>query len=186
MGNLAGMLALGALLAFAWSCLPYFTRGLKAHQAALAAAQARVPELAQLGSASSERRRALAARLGPLLEDPDPAVIRGAAHYLQELGSDAAPALPALAARLEREEGVPSMAGGALARIGPEGKAALIAALGSKSYWARSAAAYELGRMGPAAADALPALRAAERRAEQSEKISLGLAIGRIMGAAPQ
>lgn len=119
-------------------------------------------------------------RLAAALQDPDNKVLRQAASSLGAWGSAAADVIPALLAASEREKTIPSAAAGALSRMELAGKAALIGALADPGSWTAQAAAYELGSMGPSAADAVPALEAALARAPSENRISFSLALDKI------
>lgn len=95
------------------------------------------------------------------LRAADPAARWAAAEALMALGPEARPAAAALAqATGDAEEGVREAAVGALEELGPPLPAAvaelvtLLAAGDDRAYWAATL----LGRLGPAAAPAVPAL----------------------------
>jgi HEAT repeat protein len=95
------------------------------------------------------------------LEDGDPYVRAQAAGVLGQMGPEARPAIPALAGALK--DGNPSSSSAliqALAHLGPDGLKPLIAALEAGEGPPRAELVAVLGRVGPDARPALPALLA--------------------------
>ena len=114
-------------------------------------------ELGKMGAAAKGATDALARSL----KDEDPFVRRFAAQALGEIGPAARQAVPALAAALrDRHKGVVSAAAAALGKMGPGGVKALtdLAKDASKPAEARRLAVESLGKIGPDAKDAVPAL----------------------------
>jgi hypothetical protein len=116
-------------------------------------------------------------RIGPSAKAAVPALVTalkdasgdhdGAASAIGHIGVDAASAIPVLIEVLKRERS--DRAAFALGEIGVADKIAidaLIDALNdpSATLLQQEAAAFSLGRMGPSASEALPALRAAKGR----------------------
>lgn len=117
------------------------------------------------------------------LRDSDAARRRAAAHALAERRDRAA--VPALFATLgDAREAVRWAAAQALDRVGstPEDVPRLEAALHSDDAYVRSFAAFTLGRLGAAAAPAIPALIEAYRR---EEKEGRGAAVGALGALGP-
>jgi HEAT repeat protein len=108
------------------------------------------------------------------LGDQDQGVRLMAVQRLRELGRAAEPALDDLAKLLEdKDEKTRRTAGEALVRIGGKSLPALTAALDSSSRDAREVALTALGKMGPLAKPALPAVR---KRLSDSDPIVKELA----------
>jgi HEAT repeat protein len=104
------------------------------------------------------------------LSDHDQGVRLMAVQRLRELGRASEPALDDLAKLLaDKDERTRRTAGEALVRIGGKSVPALTAALDSKSRDAREVAVVALGKMGPLAKPALPALK--KRLADSDPKV---------------
>src|SRR5262249_23707055 len=125
------------------------------------------------------------------LDDPREDVQEGAVRSLQAIGPDAAPAASTLALKLGDRRffynsGLSGshLAADALTAIGPSAVPALIEALGSNSEEARDWAAITLGRIGPAAKDAVPALDRLVKKKGALEGTLAVQALGKIGPAA--
>jgi len=148
------------------ACSPRAVRGLRGACVPLVAGLA----LAALASLATLPRDASAspavadelARAEAGLTAPEWPERVGAVYALQRLGADAAPAAPRLVALLGDENGLVRMeAAEALKRIGAPSVPLLERALAADDAEERRLAAVTLGRIGLAASDALPGLRAA-------------------------
>ena len=111
-------------------------------------------DLERLGPNAAAAVPALIDQLTNLGErDPRPIL-----HVLAKIGPRAKPALPALLKLLEKGESRDEVIK-VLGEIGPEAVPALLAQFGDESEYRRADAARALGRIGPAARDAIPALK---------------------------
>lgn len=126
-------------------------------------------------------------RLVAALRDPDPLVRRNAAQSLDEMGSDAAPALPALILALDdRDPGVVYYASWALANFGSASAPAvprLTRLLAHPEELTQQGAAAALGGIGPKAAAAVDALMGVGARPGEGQILALW-ALGEIGPAA--
>jgi HEAT repeat protein len=104
------------------------------------------------------------------LKDPDLAVRRNVAATLARLGPAARPAVPELVAALA-DRAMHDAAGNALAKIGEDALPALIEVLGNEDASVRLGVAVTLGKLGPAAREALKALNGAFAR-ERDEDVA--------------
>jgi HEAT repeat protein len=94
-----------------------------------------------------------------VLHDPDEAVRWHALRVLKEMGCEAAAAAPALVARFNEPcESVLQLVEETLARIGPDVVPLLLKAMHERVARIRARAIYVLGRIGPPAVQAVPAL----------------------------
>jgi HEAT repeat protein len=139
-----------------------------------------------------EAKEAVSALIA-VLDDPREDVLEGAIRSLQAIGPDAAPAAPTLALKLgDRRFFYNSGLSGshlavdALAAIGPSAVPALIEALGSHSEEARGWAAVTLGRIGPAAQNAVPVLDRLVKKQGALEGTLAVQALGKIGPAAAE
>jgi HEAT repeat protein len=134
-----------------------------------------VSALGEIGTARNEVLPALTAALGH--KDPD--VRRAAARELGRIGPEALPSLQEVLRA--GHSGRPS-AVEALGRIGVDALPALTEALRSDDAASRRAAARALGRLGPAAKEAAPALIAALGDRDPAVRETIGWARGEIRG----
>lgn len=102
---------------------------------------------------------------GRLRDEADPSVRRDVVEKLGELGPPAREAVPVLETATQDEDSdVREAASDALARVSPEDAVkTLVKNLKASQWQVRCGAAQMLGEMGPAARDAIPALKAATR-----------------------
>jgi len=121
--------------------------------------------------------RALAAKLN----DPSPAVRIAAAAALRDRSPDVKEVLPQLADALRNEYfDVRMAAAEALRKVGPGAVGVLTEALAKDDYWSRDVAAMTLGRIGPAAAKAAPALGKALKYSSADVRGRAAAALARI------
>lgn len=141
------------------TAVPEVLRGLTDGKPAIRCSAIRI--LGGLGAPAPVAVPALSDSLG----DMDAGVRLAAATALSEMGPSAIEAVPALAAAVTNDNALRAMALAAAGALGPvaQGVAwpALFDLLRDESDVARSMAAMALGRMGPAAKEAVPALVAA-------------------------
>jgi hypothetical protein len=146
---------------------------------------------------------------GPLAKSAVPALAQAlndkqmiswpAADALAKIGPDAAPAIPALVAAIEREQGKgktsetggegPStfswLAGEALAGIGPASIDALVTLLAHEDRFVRMTAAHAVGKLGPQAQNAAPALHQALNDDDETVRRYARVALNRIGAGLP-
>jgi HEAT repeat protein len=126
--------------------------------------------------------------LGKLLADPDDNVRLAASATLEAMGPEAKEAMPSLIQAIGSGDAETRVAAiYILAGIGAENVAgavpALIGALSAEDARVRRAAADMLGRLGPIAAQAVPALQKSLEDDDQDVRINAGEAILSILGS---
>lgn len=114
-------------------------------------------------------------------EDADPGVSLQAVATLSEFGVGAASALPAfLAALWTGGVRMRALAGNALIKLGEIAVPSLIESLSHPAAEVRTKAAYILGRIGPAASAAIPALQLLRTDPDEFARTEAGEALARI------
>lgn len=129
-------------------------------------------------------------RLTEALSRPEPAIRLEAARTLGRLGVAGQAAVPALIARLadDQDQAVRITSAMALAELGTTSETAvahLTALLSQRDIQGRRAAMYVLGRLGTAAASAVPALRRVLQSGPSEDRIVAAWALLKIHGTDP-
>ncbi|MEO1983288.1 MAG: HEAT repeat domain-containing protein, partial [Fuerstiella sp.] len=151
---LAGMAALTSMGQSGNDAMPAVTNVLTHDQPSLRSAAIKC-----FAAISSEQSQSLTVLISAL-EDGDWTVRRAAAESLGDIGAAARAAIPILFTMLQNEEDT-NVARGAIRAIdaaGPEALPVLLAGLKSDDLRTQYYAVFLLGKVGPAAADALPLL----------------------------
>jgi HEAT repeat protein len=127
------------------------------------------------------RREVVAALVKALRQDRDKSVRKWAVAALLKFGPDAKPALADLRAALkDKSIEVAAEATNVLARLGPDGSAALVAALGEKECQVRGLVTDRLGDLGPHSKDLMPALLKALESDDAGVRLGVAKALLRI------
>lgn len=122
----------------------YFLRPMKELRAATETIEKEVPGIKRWDSLGREERKSALPALIVFLEHDSRPVRSRAADCIGKMGEDASEAVPALVKMMEREQTIPSAAAGTLAKLGPKGNEALLAALESKDTFVSGAAHFAL------------------------------------------